>query len=94
MKVPLDHFVKAAGNIEEWLLEVVRAMKVSLKSICERCAADIQTASTDIAKLRGFVDGFVPQWHQCYSGRQCYSGTSGPHNCGTVALWHWYHDKY
>eukprot|EP00937_MAST-01D_sp_MAST-1D-sp2_P000194 g194.t1 len=62
LKVTFDGHVKAKGNIEEWLLEVVRTMKVSLKSICKNCAADIHDAGSDISKLRAFVDAYVPQF--------------------------------
>ena len=62
LKVPLVKEVAAKGNIEEWLLEVVHSMQLTLKDIASKCAADIVLASDDIAKLRGFVDAYVPQF--------------------------------
>ena len=54
--------VKAVGNIEEWLCELLRKMQFTMKDICRLCAGDIASAGQDVKLLRGFVDQYIAQF--------------------------------
>jgi dynein heavy chain len=60
--VPFANQVKAVGNIEDWLGDLLYQQQVTMKDICRNCAADISVASNDIKSLRGFVDNYIAQF--------------------------------
>jgi dynein heavy chain, axonemal len=48
--------VRAQGNIEDWLCDLLARMQLSVKDLTRTCAADIANVSGDISGLRHFVD--------------------------------------
>jgi dynein heavy chain len=61
-KVPFTTPVKAAGNIEDWLCELLKKMQITMKDLCRVCAADIAQLGNDISHLRQFVDANIAQF--------------------------------
>jgi dynein heavy chain len=61
-RIPLESQVKAQGNIEEWLMDLLREHQRSMKAVCGEAAADIGSVSSDIETLRSFVDKFPGQF--------------------------------
>ncbi len=59
--IPFSQPVKAQGNIEDWLCDLLQSMQLSMKNLTRSCAANILSVSKDISGLRGFVDGSVAQ---------------------------------
>jgi dynein heavy chain len=60
--VPFATAIKAVGNIEEWLGDMMKEQQITMKDICRNCAADSAAASTDIKSLRSFVDNYIAQF--------------------------------
>ena len=54
--------VKVAGNIEDWLMDVLREMQRTMKVRCEEAAGEVFAASSDLSQLRRFVDGSCGQY--------------------------------
>lgn len=54
--------VKAVGNIEDWLVELLKKMQLTMKDIARNCAADLNSLSNDLHQLRGFVDTYIAQF--------------------------------
>lgn len=65
-KVAFSSQVKASGNLEDWLCDLLKKMQVTMKDHCRACAGDIAALGTDvestIRNLRGFVDGAIAQF--------------------------------
>jgi len=60
--IPFSTPVKAVGNIEEWLCEVLHRMQLTTKDIARNCASDINAVAQDLHLLRKFVDDFIAQF--------------------------------
>ena len=60
--IPFSTPVKAVGNIEDWLLEALRKMQLTMKDINRNCAGDLSVVASDISQLRGFVDNNISQF--------------------------------
>jgi dynein heavy chain len=54
--------VKVAGNIEEWLMDVLKEMQRTMKVRCEEAAMDIAGINNDLAQLRRFNDNTCGQY--------------------------------
>jgi hypothetical protein len=54
--------VRVAGNIEDWLNDVLREMQRTMKARCAEAAAEVGAASADLSQLRRFVDGACGQY--------------------------------
>jgi dynein heavy chain len=54
--------VRAVGNIEDWLCELLNKMQMTMKDIARNCASDINSLSSDIRSLRSFVDNYIAQF--------------------------------
>ena len=48
--------VKCVGNIEDWLMALLKEHQATMKWYCAECAAEIAAVGDDLDKLRGFVD--------------------------------------
>lgn len=60
--IPFSSAVKAVGNIEDWLCELLKKMQLTMKDIARNCAGDVNQVSNDIHNLRGFVDAYISQF--------------------------------
>jgi hypothetical protein len=54
--------VKAQGNIEDWLTDLLREMQRTMKALCEECAAEMAVTSNDLGMLRKFTDNTCGQY--------------------------------
>lgn len=54
--------VRAVGNIEDWLCDILKRMQVTMKDICRNCAADVNVVANDLHLLRKFVDDYIAQF--------------------------------
>ena len=61
-KMELQNPVKAQGNIENWLTDLLNEMKRTMKEACDECAAGITSIKDNLDALRGFVDGSCGQY--------------------------------
>jgi dynein heavy chain, axonemal len=60
--VPFSTPVRAVGNIEDWLVELLRKMQQTMKDVARNCSSDVAQVATDINQLRGFVDNYISQF--------------------------------
>jgi dynein heavy chain len=58
--IPFSKPVEAKGNIEDWLLVMLKTQCLSLKDLCRNMA--VLAADMGIGDLRSFVDGQNPQY--------------------------------
>ena len=49
--------VRAQGNIEDWLCDLLFKMQLTVKDLTRVCAGEVANVSNDISGLRAFVDG-------------------------------------
>lgn len=55
--------VRAVGNIEDWLADLLKKMQLTMKDLCRACAIDIHAqVGNDISQLRKFVDNNIAQF--------------------------------
>ena len=54
--------VKIAGNIEDWLMDVLKEMQRSMKTRLEEAVAEMVIASQDLSQLRKFNDAVCAQY--------------------------------
>jgi len=50
--IPFAKPVKAVGNIEDWLMSLLKNMRVTMKDLARSCAAGIIDAQNDLSRLR------------------------------------------
>jgi len=60
--VSFSSAVRAVGNIEDWLCELLKKMQLTMKDIARNCASDVSQVSNDINQLRSFVDQYIAQF--------------------------------
>lgn len=60
--IPFSVPVKAVGNIEDWLVELMKKMQLTMKDISRNCASDLVQFSSTIDGLRSFVDNYIAQF--------------------------------
>ncbi|CAM9125412.1 unnamed protein product [Ectocarpus sp. 4 AP-2014] len=60
--IPFSVAVKAQGNIEDWLCDLLFKMQLTMKDLTRICAADVANVGSDISRLRGFVDSSYAQF--------------------------------
>ena len=66
-RIELRRPVKAAGNIEDWLNDLLREKRATMKLLAAACAAEISAVGgggggTDLQQLRATVDGSCGQY--------------------------------
>lgn len=63
-RVPFNQPVRAVGNIEDWLADLLKRMQLTMKDLCRACAIDVAAVGNDIAGggLRRFVDAHIAQF--------------------------------
>ncbi len=54
--------VKATGNIEDWLMDLLYEQQKTMKALCRDCAADVVSASSNLDNMRSFVDNACAQY--------------------------------
>ena len=54
--------VRAVGNIEDWLCDILKKMQLTCKDIARNCAADVNSVAIDLSLLRKFVDDYIAQF--------------------------------
>lgn len=60
--IPFSTAVRAVGNIEDWLCELLRKMQLTMKDLTRNCASDLNSLVSDISQLRNFVDSNIAQF--------------------------------
>eukprot|EP01040_Poterioochromonas_malhamensis_P004773 gene4773-5123_t len=60
--IPFSTAVKAVGNIEDWLCELLKKMQLTMKDLTRNAAADLNSLATDLSALRSFVDNNIAQF--------------------------------
>ena len=60
--IPLISPVKATGNIEDWLMSLLKSMQRTLKEKARLCASSIADVQGDISRLRPLVDSNIAQF--------------------------------
>ncbi len=60
--IPFEKPVKAVGNIEDWLMDLLRNMRSTMKGLAKSCAAAIGEVQTNLASLRPLVDSSIAQF--------------------------------
>ncbi|CAM9799127.1 unnamed protein product [Ectocarpus fasciculatus] len=60
--IPFSFVVKAVGNIEDWLVELLKKMQLTMKDIARNCAMEGAQAAGNINALRGYVDSYISQF--------------------------------
>lgn len=60
--IPFTSPVRAVGNIEDWLVELLHKMQLTMKDTSRNCAGDLNQLATDISQLRNFVDNYIAQF--------------------------------
>jgi dynein heavy chain len=60
--IPFAKPVKAVGNIEDWLMSLLKNMRVTMKDLARSCAAGIIDAQNDLSRLRPLVDENIAQF--------------------------------
>ena len=59
--IPFSTPVKAVGNIEDWLVECLKKMQLTMKDLTRSAAGELATVASDVGQLRGFVDNNISQ---------------------------------
>jgi len=54
--------VKAVGNIEDWLCDILKRMQLTMKDLARNCAGDLNQLANEITGLRSFVDNYIAQF--------------------------------
>jgi Hydrolytic ATP binding site of dynein motor region/Dynein heavy chain, N-terminal region 2 len=54
--------VRAVGNIEDWLCDLLKKMQLSMKDLARSCANDVISVQNDLSQLRSFVDNYISQF--------------------------------
>jgi dynein heavy chain len=60
--IPFTSTVQAKGNVEEWLMALLRCMQKTMKAEARKCARGVSLASGDVSKLRLLVDQNIAQF--------------------------------
>lgn len=60
--IPFSTAVRAQGNIEDWLCELLHKMQLTMKDITRNCSAELTSLTGDLSQLRNFVDNFIAQF--------------------------------
>ncbi len=60
--IPFSSPVKAVGNIEEWLCDILKRMQLTMKDIARNCAGEVNAVASDLHLLRKFVDDYIAQF--------------------------------
>ncbi len=61
-RIPFQKPVKAVGNIEDWLMDLLAEQQRTMKALCRECAADVVSASSNLDSMRQFVDNACAQY--------------------------------
>ena len=60
--IPFSTAVKAVGNIEDWLCDLLKKMQFTMKDITRNSSGDLNALATDLSQLRNFVDNYIAQF--------------------------------
>jgi len=60
--IPFSVPVKAVGNIEDWLCELLHKMQLTMKDLTRNSAGDLNALVSDLGQLRSFVDNNIAQF--------------------------------
>ena len=60
--IPFHKPVKAVGNIEDWLTELLKNMRHTMKELARSCASDIAEVQSNLSSLRPLVDRNIAQF--------------------------------
>lgn len=60
--IPFSTPVRAVGNIEDWLCDILKKMQLTCKDLARNCAADVNSVAVDLSLLRKFVDDYIAQF--------------------------------
>lgn len=60
--IPFHKPVKAVGNIENWLMDLLKNMRFTMKDLAKSCAAGIAEVQSNLSSLRPLVDKNIAQF--------------------------------
>lgn len=60
--IPFAKPVRAVGNIEDWLMTLLKTMRLTMKDLARNCAAGITDVQNDLSCLRPLVDRNIAQF--------------------------------
>lgn len=60
--IPFERPVKAVGNIEDWLMDLLKNMRSTMKGLARSCAAAIGDVQSNLSALRPLVDASIAQF--------------------------------
>ncbi len=60
--IPFHKPVKAVGNIENWLMDLLNNMRFTMKELARSCAAGISEVQNNFSSLRPLVDSNIAQF--------------------------------
>ena len=60
--IPFEKPVKAIGNIEDWLMDLLKNMRSTMKGLARSCAAAIGDVQNNLSALRPLVDCSIAQF--------------------------------
>ena len=60
--IPFIKPVKAVGNIEDWLMELLKNMRITMKELARSCAGGVAEVQNDLSCLRPLVDSNIAQF--------------------------------
>jgi dynein heavy chain len=60
--IQFSNSVRAVGNIEEWLCDLLKKMQLTMKDVARSCASDMVSVQNDLQQLRSFVDAYIAQF--------------------------------
>lgn len=52
----------SAGNIEDWLCDLLKKMQLTMKDVARSCSNDVVSVQSDLSQLRSFVDNYISQF--------------------------------
>ena len=60
--IPFSTPVRATGNIEDWLCDLLKKMQLTMKDLARNCSNDVVSVQSDLSQLRSFVDNYISQF--------------------------------
>ena len=60
--IPFSSPVKAVGNIEDWLCDLLKKMQLTMKDLTRNSASDLNALANDLGPLRSYVDNYIAQF--------------------------------
>jgi dynein heavy chain, axonemal len=60
--IPFSTPVRAVGNIEDWLCELLKKQQLTMKDLARNCSSEVSRVANEINNLKSFVDNNYAQF--------------------------------